>query len=73
MSRGDPAALVVLVKARERRLDLVVREGASPVRRVSSAATHDGFAQDAQRPQRDVLEVADRRRDDEQGARRGGE
>ena len=67
--RVDPALFVVLVEAEERCLDLVVPEQVTGAPRVFGGDQID-FAEHPQRPQRDVLEVADRRRDDEERARR---
>ena len=59
---------VVLVKADERRRDLIVTEEVAGSARVLRGHQRH-LAQDPQRPQRDVLEVADRRGDDEERAR----
>src|SRR5262249_25314662 len=60
-------ALVVLVVAEERRVDAVAVEQHARSPRVL-AGDHVGLAQHAQHPQRDVLEVPDRRRADDEPA-----
>ena len=70
MSRGRLAPLVVLVQADHRAMDLVVRQQFRGAPGVFGGDEID-LAQRPQRPKREVLEVADRRGDDEEGAGHG--
>ena len=70
----DPSALgalVVLEVGGRRASAMPCARSSVPVRRVSSQATSATSPQNAARPQRQVLEVAERRCHDEERARRG--